>query len=446
MLRKHKLKITVSVLAIVFVFVMYLVMMGVQTASASDIPTLFVNDMVFHAHARLPLREIDGVFYIPLDIFRSMPIIRMESGDNFTAFFILVNNRNRNMALSFNVNGGSVWNRDSEPVPGAAAVVIDRHVYLPAIAVANALGLTIETAEPVNGHHVLRIRDGTSRQSFDDILLRFTIQIPEAPPETEPIVRPPPPTRPPPPPPPTRSPYQSPQTTVPTTTVIPETTTNPQNTRNINNYIMFHNFHDINTSDNYERNENELTETAVVDKLGYILDFLSENEIRALFFISGEEILANPANLRRIFAFGHDIGINIDREYVYVDELVSGVESVNALIYTLIKQKTRLYTVTANFDDEFMYKAVTALYDAGYFLCRSNVEGIPHSFEDIYEAVGFLRQQQENIWMFDLSILRSSHIEIIANAANERFYINFSHINNANVSELVHRENVEGFE
>jgi len=441
MLRKHKLKITVSVMSVIFTLVMYLVMTimtSVPAVSASDIPTLFVNDMFFHAHARLPLEKINGVFYIPVEIIRSMQSIRTTSSDHYTNYFVLLN-QSRNIGLSFNVDAGAVWCHNNNLVAGAAAVRIGRQTYVPAVAVANALGLHIDIAEPVSGHYVLRIRDWSSMRSLDELLGRFPIPQPEPPPPTTTPPPPPPPTRPPP-----RPPHQQP-TTPPHVILpyVPETTTNPQNTRNINNYLMFHNFRDSHSYYGHNIHDNSAGENRG-ENLEYLLGFLNENEIRALFFMSGEEILENPANVRRIFAFGHDIGININNaDYVYAEDIVSSVEGVNALIYTLIKQKTRLYTVTANFGDVFMREAVASLYEAGYFLSRGNInaEAMPQAFEDLYEAVDFLRQQQENLWVFDISSLQDSRakmkMEIIAYASNERFYINFSHINSANVSELV---------
>lgn len=429
MVKKHKMKITVIVLTIIFMLLMRAMTAFVSVpVAASDIPTIFVNDREFHGHHILPLIRIDGVDYIPINVFYDMNSITISSRDNFENDFFLQHGASHR-TIAFNIGGRAAFDNRGDEIPGVAARLRGRQIYVPAYGVANILGLRIETREPVPGHRVLRIKDDrTARRSFDDMLRPFLRPPPPPPATAPPTTTAPPLPRPPPP-----RPIDPNIITEPTT---PEATTNPENTRPVNNYLMFYAGDVPQTDDNDYGNNYENTEIENNENLGKVLNFLAANEIRALFFMSREQILDNPGKLRTIFASGHDIGIKIDRaDFSDTGELINEVETANAYIYTLIKQKTRLYIVTADFG--YKHEEFTgALGRAGYFLCRDNISIEPGTFADTDALVDFLRQQQANLWTFDLSDLDYDYLTLMAEVSGIKSYINFSHINNANISHL----------
>jgi peptidoglycan/xylan/chitin deacetylase (PgdA/CDA1 family) len=169
-----------------------------------------------------------------------------------------------------------------------------------------------------------------------------------------------------------------------------------------------------------------------------VLKFLSENKVRALFFMSGEEILNNPDKLRMVFAAGQDIGLKIS--HASPTDLINELEETNAYIYALIKQKTRLCMYAdANISGAEMTAQYAAeLEEAGYFLCSENVKADSVSLNGESAAVEFLKRSPVNLCAFDFSSFENNYaaLEMIARAADVKFYINFSHINNANISGL----------
>jgi hypothetical protein len=410
---------------------------NVSTASPSDAPSMFYNDHPYQIDG-LPLEIRDGVPYIPLIIFdfrksTGVTSVILGSEDNFTNDFSITHvHAGVRRWIAFNIDNRDAYtydpvNQSYREVPGAYAILSGRggnNIYVPARAVAETIGLRFEWNREFNS---VRISDGRATKTFEELLRNYSI-ITEPPTTRPPVTTAPPTTPTPPTEPPPPTPPQPPGPTIPTappeTTPEPETTT-PENTRDINNYLMFYS----GAPPQYE------------DNLGQVLNYLNEHEIRAMFFMSGAEIMAAPDKLRRIFASGHDVGIKIDgSDYETPDDLISEVEAVNGYIYSLIKQKTRFYIITPDFDDvEYMKDCINELRKAGYYLCRDNINLEQADFDDIDSAVDFLKQQQVNLFAFDLYNPDNNYnyLKMMAEASDTKFYINFSHVNNANISGLV---------
>ena len=429
MIAKHRFKITFIILTLIFILIMRAMTADIFTA-ASNVPPLFINDFAYPYTHIQPVHVENGVHYIHITIFEFMrSSVTVDTRDNLTNDFII---RHGDRWIAFNISSGRAYDASGNDVPNGGALSIGRRgrdIYVPARAVANTIGLHVDISD---AHGSIRIRDNTASLNFAELLQPYIITMPPAPtdppptplPVTDPPTTPPPPTDLP-----TTTPDPTiPATTVPTTTPEPTTepeTTTPENTRDINNYLMFYD-----NAPDY-----------ISDKLGQVLAYLGDNNIRALFFMSGDEIRANPDKLRRIFALGHDIGIKI--EHADFGDLLESVSEANAYIYSLVKQMTRFYIITDNL--EYPDEYITELRRAGYYLCRENTGLNREDFEDtdsenidlnIDLMIEFLKQQRANLFAFDLSDLDNNNLELIARASDIKFYINFSHINNANIAHL----------
>ena len=422
---KHRIKTAVIVLSVIFIILMRIVTSG-SGASGSNMPSLFVNDIAFPYDDILPLYTVGSTYYVPILLFDFMvPDVVKYSIDNYTDHFYISYG---GKFISFSIKSEKAWDYEQNELPGARAVLRGRgrnNVYIPARAVADVTGLKFELSE--QGRSV-RISDARASLAFEDMLKNpryAAVDPPTAPlPSTAP---------------PLSSAPDAPVSAVPTSenpaplvSTAPSTT--PENTREINNYLMFY----TGITDN-ETGE-EPTEEPAEDNLNTVLNYLKTNDIRALFFLSAEEITSDPDRLKRIFAAGHDIGININRpDFFTTEDLVRFAENANAYIYAVIKQKTRFYMLTADFDDaEYTKDCISAMSRAGYHRCFGNTEITPGNFEDAVSAAEFLKQRQVNLFAFDLPEFDNDYeyLELINDSVNIKFYINFSHINNANVSKL----------
>ncbi|MCL2813756.1 MAG: hypothetical protein FWD23_04065, partial [Oscillospiraceae bacterium] len=199
----------------------------------------------------------------------------------------------------------------------------------------------------------------------------------------------------------------------------PEPTT-PENTMEIQNYLIF-------CDNDYENTDKKL-------KIEEILAELDKNDkMKAVFFLSAEEILKNPEILKSIYAFGHSPGIKFDQAETDGGslELREQLETANALIYSVIKHKTK-FCIAAGpdvYEDDPVPK--------GYYLV-GHTAGIRDlkNIKSADEMVDFIKQQRYNVFMFDIHDDYKQYLEWFSYAAKSKFYINFSHINNANVSMI----------
>ena len=163
--------------------------------------------------------------------------------------------------------------------------------------------------------------------------------------------------------------------------------------------------------------------------------------------MSGSEIIENPDILRDIIASGNDIGIKFEsgKMNFTADDLITELESANGLIYSAVKQKTRFCMFnggdTAVTDEDIkLYR--DGLIKRGYYLCGKNtdISGITNMpNESVKNMTDLLKRQKINIIAIDISGGNNylNYLNIAEQAANAKFYIKFSYINNANINKLI---------
>lgn len=494
-IKGKKFYLSVIVAAAVFVIILKLLTM---TAATSTIPTLFINDLPSIYCEKYPLEMKDGFMCVPLVYIDELPeTLFFSEGD---ASYILYQKYHY---ISFGNKDGLAVDMESEqrgfefycPV-----YTINNTKYVRAETVCNSLRITYEY-EKYNGVWIWRIKDRTARKSLDELISKY-IEEPTTPPQIETTTEAP-----------TQPTTQPPIIQIPQETTEPneqETTAEPtteENTREIENYFMFRgigrDYEEQNGAMQVEpeteeqpeseiqtetgqpvENENEfdsiasneaeaetdsenisearIYEAAVGEdniNIENFLDILKRENVKAIFFFTGSEILRNPTNLRQAYAMGHEVGIEIEGGKVNPspEDLVSELEKVNALIYTLTKNKTRFYMLDDNMyrndgednvsgiSEELKLSCIETLTALGYCRIRETL-AMPDSEEAQYiyelyadggieqavnEMTEFLKQEELNVIRFDISDSDTNNAEntnegfldLVIKAANSKFYI-----------------------
>ena len=122
-----------------------------------------------------------------------------------------------------------------------------------------------------------------------------------------------------------------------------------------------------------------------------ILDTLAAFDVRATFFVSGEQMSQYPGVVLRILAEGHAIGLHgmTSDEYALwkTEDLLAALDEENALLYALVRRKTRLVRLPEgsrsgklNLSDGQR----EALLEHGYILWDWNISAMDH--DSTYDA------------------------------------------------------------
>ena len=494
-INKRKLELTVIFLALIVIILLKIITIPIVSAEDnSSIPSLFLNDTHFvysmpGSNIYLPLEKVDGVYYIPLSILKYFGGITIESNDKYDDTFMMSYNT-KWMSFKFSTETAQIGVNKYIP---CKVLHLNYDLYVPAQIIADNLGLFWDVREVRPGYNVGRISTKNVRLTFDELLNKF---LPKPQPTTTPPTEPPSPPPPPPitEPPPietttpdpvdTVDPVIEPDTTKPINVYVPPkpteppTTTEPttaENTREIQNYLMFYdssesydnyinNADDENNESPDSENNSENENAAIIDKpnkisdrITEVLKLLDKNKMRAIFFLSGSEITENPDILRTIYVSGHELGIKFESGKINVDaeDLISELEAVNDLIYSAVKHKTRFCIFDENLilfpdynsDSDNIEDSVNSkeLYEKkfierGYYLCSKTIDIFDlGDITDLNEMINFMKQKRVNVFMFDLNGSYRNYLELSAKAADSKFYINFSYINNANI-ELIKRQ------
>lgn len=126
-----------------------------------------------------------------------------------------------------------------------------------------------------------------------------------------------------------------------------------------------------------------------------ILDILAEKEVKATFFVVGENVRKNPEVARRIVEEGHTIGIHCDRHvyeelYESVDSYLEDFAKAHDSVYEITGVDTRLFRFPGgsvnSFNRDICDDIIETMTEAGYIYFDWNA-----SLED---AVKSTKQEQ----------------------------------------------------
>ena len=416
-----------------------------------SVPSLFLNDKAWERDDIMPLEHIDGVYYIPIEFIKRIVPVKVKSWDYFKDNFYIIYNDNEWIAFKISADKAYTWLVDYIP---CKVYTIRGTTYVPAQIVADALGLTVEIRQQYNA---LRLKEKDAKRNFDDIIESYVRPLftpPTDPPTTTdpPVITAPPveTTTAPPVITPTDRPNENntteKQENIPTIRTTEPTTpepTTPEDTREINNYLLFY--------DSYMDEENEENKKdGKMEKTDEVLEILEKENIRAVFFFSGGEIIENPDIIRKIYAAGHETGIKFETGRINfgAEELISELEAVNDLIYSVLKHKTRfcIFDENEKIPGEFYEdKTEDILKESGYYLCEKTLDDFDlKNINNPGDMIEFMKTNALNVFVYDLNGAGGdykNYLDLSARAAEIKFYIKISYINNANIDDIKYQIN-----
>lgn len=320
-------------------------------------PILYYNDRMWSLSARYPAEtDENGTYYIPLTVFVQLPSVDVRINDTLQTFIITHGDR----YLSFDTATGYAANQDKVRTP-IKTYERQGERYVPVEVVCLHLNLNFEKeVSPVDGQVALRITDGHYEYSLKTLLRRKN---PGFYPEN------------------TDSAAVTPQTTA--SSSQPPTPTLTERTV----YITI--------------------EDCPGKYTGEILDLLEEYNVKATFFVVGDNVKNDPAVLSQIAAGGHTVALHTmshsQTELADAEAILRDIDRQNELIYRIIKQKSRVWRAP---DGSSRLASLTAetldvLAQNGYIVCDGNVN-IPST----YRSSTATQTAINGIWANKSAVLR----------------------------------------
>lgn len=298
------------------------------------IPHLFRQDGVYSAMQKFPLVVQNGVEYVPLSVFILYPNVEVNYSRTDDNFFLL--NTKNNHYISFNVSEGiaSTYDGDLLKMP---TKIFNKTRYVPARTVAVVLGFTCETYDDKeNGVYAFRVSDGRSSKTIEDLLAPYLeMYLPKKDEVTTPpeIITPPP-------------------------VAEPDDPLEKLSGRSVRICFSGLSYNDM-------------------DRVMYTLDAY---RIKASFSFSENDIISNPALLRRIYVSGHGLFVTSSAlgstPEEYAESFVSGLEKANNAMKFVIKKKTRICTLPFDMPEDIKQseKFTSYVENAGYVIFTPNTD------------------------------------------------------------------------
>lgn len=264
------------------------------------VPTLFKNDASFSNNRRFPLVVQNNIEYVPLEMFSGLSGISVIANYSTTNFYIT--NSADNSYISFDAENDLVTSTGLQTYTLVTKLFYDTR-YVPAKAVADVLGIAVEVYnDPDNGVYALRFTDGKQKLTFAEVIkmyspIKKTDPAPDNPPDTETVPKEEPPT-----------------------VVDPSEKQEPTATPDIGRRTVYL--------------------SADVTRYDYLPSFLAtltREGVDCTFFVSPQDILYYPDEIRQILTGGFPLGFLLDPNDPEAD-YIEGREN----LYLVAKCTTRL--------------------------------------------------------------------------------------------------------
>ncbi|MBR5309068.1 MAG: polysaccharide deacetylase family protein [Clostridia bacterium] len=295
----------------------------INLSENSDIPSLFRNDSVFPSYKKYPPVIMDGIEYVPLELFYGLSNVKISYSKDATNFYI--QNKKNNKYISFSISDGYAVTNNNNVVVAAVQSCYGIH-YVPLRTVCSSIGLGCDSYnDGVNKVYAIKIYN-TSGLSAKELVAIHAPEIyaveeekpTESSGETQPSgnqsVQIP-----------TGSGQQSNNPPAPVTP--PKQEEKPVEVLHKSGTIMLF----------YPSFDGE--------RAGATLDTLSAKGLKATFFVTEKNILDFPAIIRRMYVEGHTIGITFAEspDELYAEgALEEKTASTENALYEIIKTKTRI--------------------------------------------------------------------------------------------------------
>lgn len=282
----------------------------------TDNVVLFYNDRAWTL-ARLPVERVHTIYYVPISFMAQLPDVEVRINETLKTLIIT----HGESFLSFDTVSDFAVNHKKERMYLKTGVYHDER-YVPVDIVCAYLGLGFEEiTSKTTGAVALRVTDGHQTEKLEDLAKNkfpslFSASSDK---DTTAQVKPPVP-------------------------VVSDRTV----------YITF--------------------EDAPGEYTADILAVLKDYGVRATFFVIGEQAVTNGELISQIAAGGHTLALqsmSVNDTANDAGTLLSDIEAENELLYTLIKQKSRIRKAPVT--DEADAALYTSLKDEGYCLWSANV-------------------------------------------------------------------------
>ncbi len=287
----------------------------------SSIPGIFLNDSTYYGYRTNPPVINGGTVYVPLDAFANLRDVTLNFSEDNTSFYIQ-NKKGGYISFRFNSSAAVIGN---SKVINASPRQFYSTYYLPLAAVCGATGIGYEVYDdPSKGLFAVKIytSPGLSAENLVKIYAPnlFTTNDAEAPEEEGkpeiPSVNDPP----------------APAVYTPGTDREPpvKPVTDPEIPEKDKRFG--------------KRTLYLCIEPGLSENTAAILDVLKKADIRALFFLTGEDIMAYPDTVRRIVTDGHTPGICVGiSDEMTDDEFRKAIADTQSLLFETARVKTRLF-------------------------------------------------------------------------------------------------------
>lgn len=267
----------------------------------SSVPNLFRNDSVFGSYKKYPPVISGGIEYVPLEIFYGLSGVNVTFSADSTNFYI--QNKRNSKYLSFSIPGNYAVS-NNRTIHDISAKTFYGAYYVPLRSVCQITGIGCDSFnDSENNIYVIKVYTVSGLSAEELIKINapdiYTVKTeePEPPP---PVVKP----------------------------------------------------------DDEEKEETFGTRVIYLSFVGSglsngnkVLNTLSQNKIKATFFVTYDDILAYPETLRKIYTAGHTIGIAFSEsaaELCRENGIEESIIRTEDALYEILKTKTRLVYLDTN--------------------------------------------------------------------------------------------------
>ena len=284
--------------------------------SAIGAPTLFHNDEKWYKDSTAHLEMIEGIPYIPVDIFGMFPYIEL-SMDNRKGEFMLYN-RTTGRYISV------LYEKRIATVDGTEEIYLNLYrlyggyYYVPAEYFCEVMGLscTLRDSDAMGGK-TMRLWDGTQSKTMEELLALYSSAGSDS---VTPSVTDPP--------------------------LPPDTSGVDRTERTV--YLTFN--------------------TVRADNLSLLIEMMREAGVQATFFFQAEELTAEPKLVTQILTDGHSVGLTAASAADTADFL-SQMDTANEVLYGITKMTTRIVQIPGGSEKAGLTEAdYAAIEAAGYVL------------------------------------------------------------------------------
>ncbi len=330
--------------------------------SAVSAPSLFHNDERWYKDSTACLEIIDGLPYVPIDIFGMYSHIELSMDSRRGEFMLYNRVSERYISVLYNEKIATV--NGTEEIYLNLYKLHGGYYYVPAEYFCAVLGFTVESrvsSAPGTGK-TLRINDGTATKSMEELLSVYD---------------------------PVRDTDFS-DTSAPPVTVPPVTgpITSGVDTAKRTIYLTF----------------NTLREKNVAS----ILQALRNTSVRATFFITDAELSAFPSLVNDILLDGHSVALTAP-EVKDAADFISRMDDANERLYGITKTKTRIVQLPGGTYESGLSEAdVETILAAGYVLWDYTY--------DVPDSLGYASAAVRD---YTLAEIRKAEIHVLRMSTND---------------------------